>query len=397
MSTKIITFKTTRSDGIKLKPTKLEGIKEEKEEKVLQKVNNNTNSMVSSTPKKSIYDIYNDKDELEEYLKNNCPEFWEKFELLEFKKNGSAGSVLKAQTKLKNKNATRKFVALKFLYNGKGSKKPKKEISHQEIMIHGLLKHKNIPQIYGYYKIGDNSCIAMEYSNYGDLENFKKRVIKRAPLSETLICYILGGLSEAVYYIHTHNKIIHMDIKQQNIVIDDYINIKLTDYSISINYRDTPYINLPMIGTCYYMSPEVLRKETIPASDASKIDVYSIGVLLYLLAFCDYPYKLKEVDNKNYPQILKNVQENELEFPKDFDISKPFLNLMKNCLNKDINKRYNIHQLVNDPWVKGYKIILDEKEKLYNAGKFVVDLMVDNIINFNQYLKKIEQENFFFQ
>ena len=397
MSTKIITFKTTRSDGIKLKPTKLEGIKEEKEEKVLQKVNNNTNSMMSSTPKKSIYDIYNDKDELEEYLKNNCPEFWEKFELLEFKKNGSAGSVLKAQTKLKNKNATRKFVALKFLYNGKGSKKPKKEISHQEIMIHGLLKHKNIPQIYGYYKIGDNSCIAMEYSNYGDLENFKKRVIKRAPLSETLICYILGGLSEAVYYIHTHNKIIHMDIKQQNIVIDDYINVKLTDYSISINYRDTPYINLPMIGTCYYMSPEVLRKETIPASDASKIDVYSIGVLLYLLAFCDYPYKLKEVDNKNYPQILKNVQENELEFPKDFDISKPFLNLMKNCLNKDINKRYNIHQLVNDPWVKGYKIILDEKEKLYNAGKFVVDLMVDNIINFNQYLKKIEQENFFFQ
>ena len=397
MSTKIITFKTTRSDGIKLKPTKLEGIKEEKEEKVLQKVNNNTNSMMSSTPKKSIYDIYNDKDELEEYLKNNCPEFWEKFELLEFKKNGSAGSVLKAQTKLKNKNATRKFVALKFLYNGKGSKKPKKEISHQEIMIHGLLKHKNIPQIYGYYKIGDNSCIAMEYSNYGDLENFKKRVIKRAPLSETLICYILGGLSEAVYYIHTHNKIIHMDIKQQNIVIDDYINVKLTDYSISINYRDTPYINLPMIGTCYYMSPEVLRKETIPASDASKIDVYSIGVLLYLLAFCDYPYKLKEVDNKNYPQILKNVQENELEFPKDFDISKPFLNLMKNCLNKDINKRYNIHQLVNDPWVKGYKIILDEKEKLYNAGKFVVDLMVDNSINFNQYLKKIEQENFFFQ
>ena len=183
MSTKIITFKTTRSDGIKLKPTKLEGIKEEKEEKVLQKVNNNTNSMMSSTPKKSIYEIYNDKDELEEYLKNNCPEFWEKFELLEFKKNGSAGSVLKAQTKLKNKNATRKFVALKFLYNGKGSKKPKKEISHQEIMIHGLLKHKNIPQIYGYYKIGDNSCIAMEYSNYGDLENFKKRVIKRAPLS----------------------------------------------------------------------------------------------------------------------------------------------------------------------------------------------------------------------
>jgi hypothetical protein len=43
----------------------------------------------------------------------------------------------------------------------------------------------------------------MEYSQYGDLENFKKDVIKRAPLSETLICFI------------------HLDIKQQNIVVDD--------------------------------------------------------------------------------------------------------------------------------------------------------------------------------
>ena len=325
----------------------------------------------------------------------HAPDFYEKFELLEFKKCGSAGSVLKAQTKLKtnNKNAKPKIVALKFLFNGKEGNKAKKEINHQEIMAHGSLKHKNIPQIYGYYKIGDNSAIAMEYSHYGDLEHFKKKIIKRAPLSESLICYILGGLAEAVYYIHTHNKIIHMDIKQQNIVVDDYLNIKLTDYSISINYRNMKYITLPMIGTCYYMSPEVLKKDTIPANYASKIDVYSIGVLLYLLAFCDYPYTLKDVDNKNYSQILKNIQQYDLEFPSDADNSKPFLNLIKNCLNKDIKQRYDIYQLMNDPFVKGYQIILNEKEKLYNAGKFVIDLMVDNIINFNEYLKTLENNN----
>ena len=345
---------------------------EEKENSIkfenIKKINNETSSAQTSSTK-TIHDIYDDKEELEKYLKENCPEFWEKFELLEFKKNGSAGSVLKAQTRLKGNKNNRRFVALKFLYNGKKANKPKKEINHQEIIVHGALKHKNIPQIYGYYKIGEfNSCI----------------------------CYILGGLSDAVNYIHTHNKIIHMDIKQQNIVVDDYINIKLTDYSISIDYKNKDFIKLPMIGTCYYMSPEVLRKETIPANYASKVDVYSIGVLLYLLAFCDYPYKLKDIDNKNYPQILNNIENNDLEFPSDYEISKPFLNLLKNCLNKDISKRYNIHQLVNDPWTKGYQIILNEKEKLYNAGKFVIDLMVDNMINFNEYIKHIENnENFF--
>ena len=362
----------------------------------IKKINNPTNSSQTSTTK-TIHDIYNDKVELEKYLKENCPEFWEKFELLEFKKNGSAGAVLKAQPRSKENKKNRRFVALKFLYNGKKNNKPKKEINHQEIIIHGALKHKNIPQIYGYYKIGEcNSCIAMEFSQYGDLENFKKKVIKRVPLSETFICYILGGICDAVYYMHTHNKIIHMDIKQQNIVVDDYINIKLTDYSISIDYKNKDFINLPLIGTCYYMSPEVLRKETIPVEYASKIDVYSIGVLLYFLAFCDYPFKLKDVGNKDYPQILKNVENNDLEFPKDYEISKPFLNLLKNCLNKDISKRYSIHQLINDPWTKGYQIILNEKEKLYNAGRFVIDLMVDNIINFNDYIKQIENnENFF--
>ena len=147
-----------------------------------------------------------------------------------------------------------------------------------------------------------------------------------------------------------------------------------------------------MVGTCYYMCPEVLRKDSINVSYASCVDVYSIGVLLYLLAFCDYPYKLKEVDNKNYSQILKNIENNELEFPNFNDNSQVFIDLLKNCLNKDIKKRYNIYQLKNHPFYQGYQIILNEKEKLYNAGKFVIDLMVDNIINFNEFIKEKEKD-----
>ena len=61
-------------------------------------------------------------------------------------------------------------------------------------------------------------------------------------------------------------------------------------------------------------------------------------------------------------------------------------------MDKDIKKRYNIYKAMNDPWLKGYQIILNEKEKLYCANKFIVDLMVDNLINFNKYFENEKQK-----
>ena len=334
----------------------------------------------------------------QQYLSENCKEFDEKFELLELIKSGSAGAVFRGQLRSRP-NQNSKQIAFKFLlgnYKEKNErdkktkeKSKKTDKKHMEISIHGMLKYKHIPEIYGYYKIDNSSCIAMEFNKYGDIENFKKNILKRCSLSETLVLYIAGGIIVALNYIHTKNKIIHMDIKQQNILIDDFLTVKLTDFSVSLNYKNLEnYINLPMVGTCYYMSPEVLNKKRILISEASKIDIYSLGVLLYLLAFYDYPYKLNDVSGKDYAQIAKNIAEENLEFPQDTGHSKLFMNFLENCLNKNIKKRYDIYQVMKHPWFKGYYIILNEKEKLYNAGKFIIDLMVDNLISLNKYLKE---------
>jgi serine/threonine protein kinase len=348
----------------------------------------------SSSKNKAIeYDKKNTElKEMNEFLKEYCKDFLEKFELLETIKSGSAGAVFKGQLRQNDKQHNKKPIALKFLHNNNTKDKHEKNNNnHQEIQIHGILKYKHIPAIYGYYKIKDSSCIAMEFTKYGDIENFKRKILKKSSLSESLVLYIAGGIIEALYYLHAKNKIIHMDIKQQNVLIDDFLTVKLTDFSVSINYKsEKKNITLPMAGTCYYMAPEVLGKKTILVSEASKIDVYSLGVLLYLLAFCDYPYNLNDVDSKNYPQILKNIQENDLKFPEDTGHSRVFCDFLKNCLNKDIKKRYNIYQVMNDPWFKGYQIILNEKEKLYNAGHFIIDLMVDNFKSFNEYIKKLD-------
>lgn len=317
-------------------------------------------------------------------LKEKCKEFDEKYELLNSIKSGSAGVIYKGR--LRNKKYTGKYLAFKFLFNKKDKDKDKDK--NKELSIHGRLKHKHIPIVFNYCKILNSSCILMEYTKYGDLENFKRNVIKSACLSETLICYLAGGILDALYYIHVNNKIIHMDVKQQNILIDDFLTVKLTDFSVSINYKNAKdYINLPLVGTSYYMSPEVLNKKRIAVTEASKIDIYSFGVLLYLLAFGYYPYNLNEVKNKDYSKIAKSVAENELKFPQGTGHSKLFINFIKNCLDKDINKRYNIYQAMNDPWIKGYQIILDEKEKLFYANEFIVNLMLSNLINFNKYNK----------
>ena len=321
-----------------------------------------------------------------EYVKKiilkGCPKFNEKFELLEPINSGSTGAVFKG--KYKN---SKKFFAFKIMKE-KRNEKPKNIKDYKEVLIHKNLHYKNIPELHGFFPLNQNhSCMIMDYNIYGDLESFKRKTLKRICLSETLISFISGNIIEGLAYLNRNN-IIHLDIKQQNILVDEFLNIKITDFSVSMKY-DTkkPYIDLPMVGTCYYMSPEVLASKRILVSEASKIDIYSFGVLLYVLAFNDYPYELDNVDHKNYKEILKNIEEKELVFPKGTGHSDLFINFLKKCLEKDIKKRYNIYQVMNDPWMKSYQIILNEKNNLYNAGKFMIEMLVDSIKPFNDYVK----------
>ena len=302
--------------------------------------------------------IFNDINSLKQFLKEELKEFDENYELLE-KINTGLGCSVVYRGKFRKNNNLNQF-AFKFLKNNKKSKENNQKDFNKpnEILIHRNLKCKHITNVCADYKIQNSSCIVMEYNQYGDLNKFQRNILKRNELSETIMSYIAGGILEALNYIHK-NKIMHMNIKPQNILIDEFLNIKLTDFSTSMDYKTLNCINLPIIGTTYYMCPEVLNKRKIVASEASKIDIYSFGVLLYNLAFGDYPYKVGEVNCKDLTQIAKNIEEQNLVFPEDNRLSKAFLDFLKKCLNKDIKQRYDISQALNDPWFKGYQIILD--------------------------------------
>ena len=322
--------------------------------------------------------------EMKQYLVRNYPKFFEHFELINFLSHGGTGKVFEGYlTKVKNKQS----MAFKFKINR--DKKIDKE--SQEISIAKKLHHKNITEIYAFIKINEFSNFSvLELGKYGDLENFQKKLLKRKTLSETNICYFAQQILDALDYIH-RCKIIHMDVKQGNILIDSNLNVKLTDFSVSCSYAafdPEDLVKFPYVGTSKYMSPEIIDRTHMKIKESCKIDIYSLGVTLYDLAFGCYPYNLNDVGNKDYENILKNIKNNNLEFPKDRHVSSMFKDFLSGLLEKDYLKRFSIHKALNHPWIKGAQIIFDEKEKAFCHENFLIDLITDNIPKFNEYLKQ---------
>ena len=65
---------------------------------------------------------------------------------------------------------------------------------------------------------------------------------------------------------------------------------------------------------------------------------------------------------------------------------------MRGLLNKNIKNRYSIHDALEDPWMKGTKLIFKEKEKMHDLEKFLINIVTDNIKSFNDYLRNYRPE-----
>ena len=346
----------------------------------LKPINNTCKSTAASTSEK---DFYTKKENVTEFLKENYSKFFDNFELIQYIGKGSTGVVYEGKLK---KNKKKQKFAIKFKINQ--NKKEDKET--QEISILRKLHNSKITEIFAYIKINDYShfCV-LELGNHGDLENFQKVLLKRKVLSESINCYFAKQILEALAYIH-RCKIIHMDIKQGNILVDSNLNIKLTDFSVSCSFalfHPEDLVKFPFVGTSKYMSPEIINRTHMKIKEASKIDIYSLGVTLYDLAFGEFPYKLKEVGSKDYKRIYENIQKEKLEFPKERKVSELFKDFLSGLLEKDYTKRFSISTALNHPWIKGAQFIYDEKELAFCHENFLINLITDNIPKFNDYIK----------
>ena len=314
----------------------------------------------------------------EEFHKNKIA--YENFELLDHIGSGKDTFVFKSIAK-----KTKKIIAMKII-SIKDNKK-----NTNEINIHTKLKNKNIIEFLANFEIKKNEldCLIIDYCKFGNLIDFQNNILKKNYLSETMLCFFCYQILNGLNYLH-RNKIAHLDLKPQNIVIDEYLTIKIIDFSISINYSKikSKKIKLPRMGTSFFMSPEILNSDIINVKDLNKVDLYSLGVILYSLAFGYFPFELDKDDIKDYKRIYEKIKK-ELKIDNEDNYYSPyFIDFIQKLLENDINKRIDIGQALDHYWIKGAQILLNEKENIFNASKFLSYLIADHIKNFDDYIKR---------
>lgn len=166
-----------------------------------------------------------------------------------------------------------------------------------EIDIHLKIGiHKNIVSIYDYF----DSFIILEYCSNGDLyEAIKSNC---GPKTTRDIVNVTLQLIEAIQFVHSKS-IYHRDIKPENILIADDWTIKLSDWGLATTNKICTDFG---VGSERYMAPELFDEKNISSYDASKCDIWSIGICLLNIVFHKNPFSVANQTDKSFTYFACN-------------------------------------------------------------------------------------------
>lgn len=232
--------------------------------------------------------------------------------------------------------------------------------------------------------------IVMDYADGGDLEKKLKQLDnKDQQFSEQQIIQYFTQLCLAVKHIHDR-KIIHRDLKSQNVFLTSKNEIKLGDFGIAKVLNKTQEVAKTMVGTPYYLSPEIINAEEYSFAT----DIWSLGVILYEMC-CQKPPFSGQSLNALAKKIVKG----------NYDpIPERYTNALQSLIDSQLvtpsHKRPTIHKLLENPIIKNTTQNLLSKEQYHKEfchtvlhNQNIVNVNKSNLIkNYNK-LKMIDIEN----
>ncbi|CDP17874.1 unnamed protein product [Coffea canephora] len=221
----------------------------------------------------------------------------------------------------------------------------------REIQImHHLSEHPYVVRIKGTYEDNLFVHIIMELCHGGELFD---RIVQKGHYSERKAAQLMKTIISVVEACHSLG-VMHRDLKPENFLFDtadEDAKLKATDFGLSVFYKPGQYLS-DVVGSPYYVAPEVLHKYYGPEAD-----VWSAGVILYILLSGVPPF-WAETDNGIFKQILKG----KIDFVSDPwpQISDSAKDLIQRMLCRDPRKRITAHEVLCHPWIVDDKVAPDK-------------------------------------
>eukprot|EP01119_Soliformovum_irregulare_P006046 TRINITY_DN177_c0_g1_i3.p1 TRINITY_DN177_c0_g1~~TRINITY_DN177_c0_g1_i3.p1 ORF type:complete len:931 (-),score=352.87 TRINITY_DN177_c0_g1_i3:97-2889(-) len=232
-----------------------------------------------------------------------------------------------------------------------------------EISVLKRCKHENIVGFFGSWLKGEELFIAMELCDGGAVSDIFQ--VCHEPLTEDQIALVCRETLKSLVYLHGIG-IIHRDIKGANILLTNSGDIKLVDFGVSAELKKPGERRNTLIGTPYWMAPEVVANKTGNQPYEFKADLWSLGITLLELAEMNPP--LHEIHPMKALMMIPMRDPPTFTHPDKW--SKEFRDFITICLAKSPEKRKTAEEMMQHPFItscKSKQVLIDLIQKRKKA------------------------------
>ncbi|KAK4284664.1 hypothetical protein QN277_001464 [Acacia crassicarpa] len=227
------------------------------------------------------------------------------------------------------------------------------DVRREVKILRALAGHNNLAQFYDAFEDQDNVYIVMELCEGGELLD---RILSRGgKYSEDDAKAVITQILNVVAFCHLQG-VVHRDLKPENFLYvskDENAELKAIDFGLSDFVKPDERLN-DIVGSAYYVAPEVLHR-----SYSTEADVWSIGVIAYILLCGSRPFWAR-TESGIFRAVLK--ADPSFDEPPWPSLSSEAKDFVKRMLNKDPRKRISAAQALSHPWIRNFnnvKVPLD--------------------------------------
>ncbi|NWR22329.1 STK36 kinase, partial [Emberiza fucata] len=274
------------------------------------------------------------------------------YHVLEVIGEGSFGRVYKGR-----RRHSAQVVALKFIPKVGRSEKELKNLQ-REIEIVRNLHHPNIIQMLDSFETAKEVVVVTDYAE-GELFQILE---DDGTLPENQVQAIAAQLVSALYYLHSH-RILHRDMKPQNILLGKDGVVKLCDFGFARAMSIHTMVLTSIKGTPLYMSPELVEERPYDHT----ADLWSVGCILYELFVGTPPFYTNSIFH-----LVSLIIKDPVKWP--VTMSPVFKDFLQGLLMKDPQERLSWPELLSHPFIAGRVTVIDDTEEHGISNPFTMKL-----------------------